>query len=251
MGVAARFSFGRSDPAGVAGLWVECRVGSAKTSTAKAKKGGGQAKAGSKAKTKTKAGKKANKKTRLALVGGDKPQMRQTRKPGWSKAREKEFLSVLAETCNVTHACRETGVSVSAAYKRRKSHAAFRAGWLEAIAAAYQRLELVLLDRAFNGTEKLVKRRDGSEEVMLEYSNQLGLALLKLHRDSAIEADTSFEPDDIEELRARLINKLERMQRRDAGADGGGEGEVETKADQDWRTSAMNKLGARRKLAAG
>jgi hypothetical protein len=62
--------------------------------------------------------------------------------------------------------------------------------------------------------------------------------LLKLHRDSAIEADTSFEPDDIEELRARLINKLERMQKRDAG----GEGEIETKADRDWRVAASRKL---------
>jgi hypothetical protein len=129
---------------------VECRVGSAKTQS----------------KGKAKSGKKA-----LALVGGKKPKMQAPREVGWSKAREKEFLSALAETCNVAHACREIGLSTQSAYKRRKTHAAFRAGWLEAIAVAYQRLELVLLDRAFNGTEKLVKRRDGSEEVMLEYSN--------------------------------------------------------------------------------
>jgi hypothetical protein len=75
--------------------------------------------------------------------------------------------------------------------------AAFRAGWIEAVGTAYQRLELVLLDRAFNGTEKLITRRDGSEERMVEYSNQLGLALLKMHRDTAGEANTQFAPDQI------------------------------------------------------
>ncbi|MEO6198956.1 MAG: hypothetical protein ABIO68_03335 [Sphingomicrobium sp.] len=201
----------------------------------------------------TKANAKARpaRKARLALVGGKKPQMKAARSVVWSKAREKEFLSVIAETCNVAHACRVTGISDTAAYKRRKTDARFRASWMDAIAAAYQRLELVLLDRAFNGTEKLVKRRDGNDEVMLEYSNQLGLSLLKLHRDSAVEADTSFEPDDIEQLRARLINKLERMQKRDAARSGGGPsgagevGAVETKLDKQWRLAAMVKLAAR------
>jgi phage FluMu protein gp41 len=85
---------------------------------------------------------------------------------------------------------------------------------MEAIGAAYQRLELVLLDRAFNGTERIVKRKDGSEERMLEYSNQLGLTLLKMHRDTAIEAGTEFQPQQIEELRERVLNKLQRLKQR-------------------------------------
>ena len=86
---------------------------------------------------------------------------------------------------------------------------------LEAVSAAYQRLELVLLDRAFNGTEKVVRRRDGSEERMLEYSNQLGLTLLKMHRDTALEAAPENEPENIEEIRERLFNKLERLRKRE------------------------------------
>lgn len=171
---------------------------------------------GTKARAKSNKGAAARAKRKLTLAGGDKPQQRKASKRNWTKAKEREFLSVLAETCNVTEASRQSGVSLSGAYIRRKTNAAFRASWLEAISSAYQRLELVLLDRAFNGTEKLVKRRDGSDEVMREYSNSLGLSLLKMHRDSAVEADTSFEPDDIEALRERLINKLERMQKRDA-----------------------------------
>lgn len=155
----------------------------------------------------------------LVLVGGKKPQMREASKSSWTNAKEAEFLAVLAETCNVTQAAAEAGVSSSAAYKRRKENAAFRAAWLEAISVAYQRLELVLLERAFNGTEKLVKRRDGSEERMREYSNQLGLTLLKMHRDTAVEASIEMAPDQIEELRERLFNKFKRLKQRDQSGD--------------------------------
>ena len=75
-----------------------------------------------------------------------------------------------------THAAESAGISFGHAYMLRKKDAAFRAAWLEALGTAYSRLELVLLDRAFNGTEKVIKRKDGSEERMLEYSNQLGLS---------------------------------------------------------------------------
>lgn len=141
--------------------------------------------------------------------------MRRASKRNWTKAKEREFLSVLGETCNVTEAARKARVNLSYAYKRRASNAGFRAGWMEAIGAAYQRLELALLDRAFNGTEKLVKRRDGSEERMLEYSNQLGLSLLKMHRQSAVEASPECEPANIDEIRDRLFNKLERLRKRE------------------------------------
>lgn len=150
----------------------------------------------------------------LVLVGTDKGQLRQGSQRNWSEAKQREFLTVLAETCNVTQAAAEAGVSVSHAYRRRKSNAAFRAAWLEALGTAYQRLELVLLDRAFNGTEKVIKRNDGSEERMLEYSNQLGLALLKMHRDTAAEASTDMPAADVEEIRERILKKLQRLKKR-------------------------------------
>ena len=152
---------------------------------------------------------------KLKIVGGRKPQIQKASARDWSKAKASAFLTVLAETCNVSEACRRSGVPMTVAYRRRKMDAAFRAGWLEAIATAYQRLELVLLDRAFNGTEKVIKRKDGGEERMLEYSNQLGLQLLKMHRDTATEAAPESEPDNIEEIRERLFNKLERLRKRE------------------------------------
>ena len=68
---------------------------------------------------------------------------------------------MLAETCNVTRACERPRVSVGTSpIAGRKSDAAFRAGMDRGDRrSAYQRLELVLLDRAFNGTEKVVTRK--------------------------------------------------------------------------------------------
>lgn len=166
-------------------------------------------------------GRKGKGKAELVVVCGDRPQKRKAQPRDWTKEKEAKFLSVLGDTCNVTLACAETGVSVGGAYKRRKTNAAFRAGWREAISGAYQRLELVLLDRAFNGTEKVIRRRDGSDERMIEYSNQLGLTLLKMHRDTAVEAAPENEPENIEEIRERLFKKLERLRKREEGRGAG------------------------------
>jgi hypothetical protein len=107
-------------------------------------------------------------------------------------------------------------------YRRRKMDAAFRAAWAEAIAVGYSRLEMMLLDRAFNGTEKVIKRRDGSEERMMEYPDGLGLKLLKMHRDTFVEADSEMSQEDADEIRERIVRKLQRMKARDEEEKGAG-----------------------------
>jgi len=108
-------------------------------------------------------------KGKRTLAAARKPQLRKRVKRDWSKDKAAAFLTVLAATCNVSEACRKGGVPMTVAYRRRKMDAAFRAGWIEAIAIGYHRLEALLLDRAFNGTEKVITRRDGSEERIREY----------------------------------------------------------------------------------
>lgn len=143
-----------------------------------------------------------------------KPQMQQRSRRSWTTEKEQEFLTVLGDTCNVTRAAEAVGMSVRCAYKRRAKNAAFRAAWLEIISAAYQRLELVLLDRAFNGTEKIIQRHDGTEDRMREYPNRLGLSLLKMHRATVTESYRQAPPEDVEEIRERLIRKLLRLKQR-------------------------------------
>jgi hypothetical protein len=151
----------------------------------------------------------------LVLDGKGRVRMRKPGPRTWTSAKERQFLISLAETCNVKLAAAEAGVSPQHAYVRRKSHAAFRAAWIEAIAVAYSRLELVLLDRALNGTEKLVKFKDGREERMMHYSNQVALTLFKMHRETAIEADSEMPFDELAELREKISNKLDRLKQQE------------------------------------
>ena len=157
----------------------------------------------------------------LRVVGSTKPKVRRPRRNEWTRAKEQTFFTALAETCNVKLAAETAGMSVAGAYWRRKRDAAFRAGWAEAIGAAYQRLELVMLDRALNGTEKVVVRKDGSEERMREYPNQIAMHLLKMHRDSAMQAIEEPDEADVADVRARLVEKLERLRRRFEAEDEG------------------------------
>jgi hypothetical protein len=154
-------------------------------------------------------------KKELTLVAAQKPQLRKRAARDWSKEKAEAFLAVLGETCNVSEACRQSGVSMTVAYRRRKMDAGFRARWVETIGTAYSRLELVLLDRAFNGTEKVITRHDGSEERMREYPNNIALRLLQMHRETAIEAATEMAPEEIDEIRERLVSKLQRLKKRD------------------------------------
>ena len=158
--------------------------------------------------------KRGGAKAQTVLIAGKKPQMRRASARSWTRAKQEAFLSALSDTCNIALSCEAAGVSSSTVRRRRKSDAAFRAGYIGAVASAYERLELVLLERFFNGTEKVVIRKDGSEERMREYSNQLGLALLKMHRDTAAEANDEMSPQDVEELRERVLNKMLRLQKR-------------------------------------
>jgi ElaB/YqjD/DUF883 family membrane-anchored ribosome-binding protein len=157
----------------------------------------------------------------MTLVAAAKPQLKKRAKRDWSKAKAVRFLTVLGQTCNVSEACRRSRVPMTVVYRRRKMDAGFRAEWVETIADAYRRLELVLLERAFNGTERVITRRDGSEERMREYPNHIALKLLQMHRETAMEADSDPSEEDIEEIRERLVRKLQRMKKRDEETEAG------------------------------
>ena len=172
-------------------------------------------------------------KKELTLVAAARPQLRKKAERDWSKDKADKFLSVLVDTCNVSEACRESGVAMTVAYRRRKLDAEFRASWLEAIAIGYQRLEAVLLDRAFNGTERTVTRKDGSEERMREYPNQIALHLLKMHRDTAIEDDSPMPSEQVDELREKLVKKLQRLKKRNDESHEAGSPELRSDALRD------------------
>jgi len=157
----------------------------------------------------------ARTKKEMTLVAAVKPQLKKRAKRDWSRAKATRFLTVLGDTCNVSEACRRSRVPMTVVYRRRKMDAGFRAEWAETIADAYHRLELVLLERAFNGTERVVTRRDGSEERMREYPNHIALKLLQMHRETAMEAEPDMPVEDVDEIRERIVRKLQRLKKRD------------------------------------
>lgn len=74
------------------------------------------------------------------------------KKPGpayrWSRA---QFLSALRKTKSVADACKEVGISVSAAYKRRKLDLQFDANWQAHTDNMHERLAASMWERAING----------------------------------------------------------------------------------------------------
>ena len=133
------------------------------------------------------------------------------------------FFESLADTCNVVRSAKAAGFSANWAYRRRKFDAAFRNGWVAALAEGYAKLELVLLERAIKGTPKLVRASGGKDRIMREYSPTLAIALLRRHAEVAGKADAAGPPEDgLDEVREAILEKLERMRARELG-------EVETK----------------------
>ena len=133
----------------------------------------------------------------------------------WTRAKERTFLEALAESCNVKLAAKKAGVSASAIYVRRSRDASFRRAWDQALSAGYAQLEMMMLERALHGVEKTVVLRSGETKVMREYSDRVGLALLRMHRDSAAAADESVDAEDYQEACDRIMARLERLRERE------------------------------------
>ncbi|MET0248554.1 MAG: hypothetical protein ABW164_02370, partial [Sphingobium sp.] len=73
------------------------------------------------------------------------PQLKAVRKRGWTAARRARFLTVLAQTCNVTEAVRAAGKDLGSAYYLKKIDPGFARAWAEALSIGYDELETLML----------------------------------------------------------------------------------------------------------
>jgi hypothetical protein len=151
----------------------------------------------------------------LVLEGGARKRKVRPSYRSWTATKARAFLRALAESCNVKLAAKMAKVSTSSVYDRRSKHASFRAAWDNALATGYAQLELMLLERALHGVEKVVITRDGTKTVMREYSDRVALALLRMHRDTAKLADEPVDDMEYEEAKERIIARLDRLRERD------------------------------------
>jgi hypothetical protein len=144
------------------------------------------------------------------------------RRASWQTITDEQietFFETLADTCNVVQSAKAAGFAKDWAYRKRKTDAAFRNGWAQAVREGYAKLELILLERAMVGTPKLVRTSKGGDRVMREYSTSLAVALLKRH--AALADAAQYQPSDQElaEVRDRILEKLEGLKRRRAAED--------------------------------
>lgn len=151
----------------------------------------------------------------LGVDGKSRPRVRRQAKRTWTKAKERAFFAMLAESCNVLMAAKAAGVRPQRAYDRRAADASFRASWDRALAEGYRSLELMMLQRALHGVEKTVVARDGTTTVMREYSDRVALALLRMHRETAQFADERIDETECDDARERIVERLARIRARD------------------------------------
>ena len=91
----------------------------------------------------------------------------QRRVDGWSPARQRRFLEILAATGVIMLACEGVRITARSAYTLRIRHdgAAFRLGWDAAILIARARLADDLLSRAIMGSEEVIRKDPDNYEV--------------------------------------------------------------------------------------
>ena len=91
-----------------------------------------------------------------------------------------EFLSVLAQTCNVSLACRKVGISRRTVYYARQNHAEFAEQWDEAVAEGKDILLAEAHRRIMNGTKEVTYDEHGKVvRTVHKYSDTMLIFMLK------------------------------------------------------------------------
>ncbi|MCB2089062.1 MAG: hypothetical protein R3E18_10825 [Sphingomonadaceae bacterium] len=131
----------------------------------------------------------------------------------WTKARQVEFLQVLASSHNVAEAARAVGMSRQSAYRLRNRlrDEPFGMAWEAAFRRQFSALAEVALDRALNGVEVPHYYKGELVGTHRQFDERLTVALLALQsrlteiprRRSNEERDCYF-PDDFEGLLYRV-----------------------------------------------
>jgi len=111
--------------------------------------------------------------------GGGLPARRE-RHDGWTPAKQRQFLQMLAEGHTITNSCAALGMSTSSAYALRRSvaGAAFALGWQAALLLAREHLADRLLERAMHGSVDTITRPDGSTVTRQRHDNRLAMHML-------------------------------------------------------------------------
>lgn len=138
-----------------------------------------------------------------------------TLKKGW----QAKFIQQLAETSNVSAACKRAKVSRQEAYRTRDEDAGFKAAWVEALEIATEALELEARRRAEKGTLEPVFYQGVKAGAIRKYSDTLLIFLLKAHKPEKYRENVRHEHDlsnKMVDTAAALIAAMRQGAREDA-----------------------------------
>ena len=148
-----------------------------------------------------------------AAFGG--AQVKRVGEGRWSQAKEAAFFDELAATANVKRAAAAAGVSANAVYARRMKQPLFRAKWAAVLETGRAAIEMKLVEAA----NKSFDADDiDTGEVEPKVSVAEAIKIVQIHGSKTQHlAIAEIEPPagEIEEVRERLFNKLERLRKRE------------------------------------
>lgn len=155
-----------------------------------------------------------------------RPQIRSKHKRALTRKEIQGFLSILAETCNVSLSARETGRSARVFYDLRRRDPEFRAAWTEALREGYDHLEMELVHRCRFGTPRDVFYQGRKTGTTRTFNDSAALRLLHLHRKTVqpLRAADSGRRDGaaiFDELAARLAEIRAEKEAKDREAGNG------------------------------
>lgn len=148
---------------------------------------------------------------------GGRPQIRQKHKRALTPVEIQNFLMILAGTCNVSLAARETKRSARNFYDLRRRDSSFRAAWAEALREGYELLEMELVERCRFGTPKDIFFQGRKTATTRVFNDATALRLLAHHRKTIEQmraADTA-RPRDSKSLFDELAARIAEMEAED------------------------------------
>lgn len=139
--------------------------------------------------------------------------------------KRRVFLRWLSQTANVARAAREAGIDRSMAYRLRQESDSFRTSWDEAMNEALDTLEAALFERAALGVERPVFYGGKHCGTVTQYSDALGMFILRARRPHIFGKTASDGDDDVSPLSAQsaarqeVLEKIGRMADRFSDSD--------------------------------
>ena len=128
------------------------------------------------------------------------------------------FISILAQTGNVTAAAQQSGIARSTAYYWRHHDAAFAASWEDAMSEATDRLALEARRRALEGVEEVRYFKGEPIGTIRRYSDTLLMFLLRAYRPAIYhnpEPRAADQKHNFNQARDELAKKLAQLAEQD------------------------------------